>query len=78
VARADDPSHHYARAHGNAYPAYQLEWQGVGSLQCRIRACYYGVRAEMPDYGAPELLDLELFLAWRARGLPVETPGVRR
>lgn len=67
-----------SQGHGNAYPAYRLEWQGVGSLQRRIRACYYGVRAEMPDYGAPELLDLELFLAWRARGLPVETPGVRR
>jgi sulfur-oxidizing protein SoxA len=67
-----------SQGHGNAYPAYRLEWQGVGSLQRRIRACYYGVRAEMPDYGAPELLDLELFLAWRARGLPIETPGVRR
>ena len=67
-----------SQGHGNAYPAYRLEWQGVGSLQRRIRACYFGVRAEMPDYGAPELLDLELFLAWRARGLPVETPGVRR
>jgi sulfur-oxidizing protein SoxA len=32
----------------------------------------------MPPYGAQELLDLELFLAWRASGLPVETPGVRR
>ena len=67
-----------SQGHGNAYPAYRLEWQGIGSLQRRIRACYFGVRAEMPDYGAPELLDLELFLAWRARGLSVETPGVRR
>jgi sulfur-oxidizing protein SoxA len=67
-----------SQGHSNAYPAYRLEWQGVGSLQRRIRACYFGVRAEMPDYGAPELLDLELFLAWRARGLPIETPGVRR
>ncbi len=23
-------------------------------------------------------VNLELFLAWRAQGLPVETPGVRR
>jgi len=67
-----------SQGHGNAYPAYRLEWQAVGSLQRRVRACYFGVRAEMPDYGAPELLDLELYLAWRAGGLPVETPGVRR
>ena len=67
-----------SQGHGNAYPAYRLEWQSVGSLQRRIRSCYFGLRAEMPDYGAQELLDLELFLAWRAGGLPVETPGVRR
>jgi sulfur-oxidizing protein SoxA len=67
-----------SQGHGNAFPAYRLEWQTLGSLQRRIRACFYGVRAEMPDYGAPELLDLELYLAWRAQGLPVETPGVRR
>ena len=67
-----------SQGHGNAYPAYRLEWQSVGSLQRRIRSCYFGVRAEMPDYGAQELLDLELYIAWRAGGLPVETPGVRR
>ncbi len=66
------------QGHGNAYPAYRLEWQGIGSLQRRLRACYFGVRAEMPEYGAQELLDLELYLAWRANGLPLETPGVRR
>lgn len=67
-----------SQGHGNAYPAYRLEWQGVGSLQRRIRACFYGLRAEMPLFGAQDLLDLEVYLAWRASGLPVETPGVRR
>ena len=67
-----------SQGHGNAFPAYRLEWQGLGSLQRRIRACLFGVRAEMPPPGAPELTDLELFLAWRAQGLPVEAPGVRR
>ena len=67
-----------SQGHGNAYPAYRLEWQSVGSLQRRLRACYFGVRAEMPAYESPQLLDLEIYLAWRGRGLPVETPGVRR
>jgi sulfur-oxidizing protein SoxA len=67
-----------SQGHGNAYPAYRLGWQSAGSLARRIRACYFGLRAEMPGYGAQELLDLELYLAWRANGLPVETPGVRR
>lgn len=67
-----------SQGHGNAYPIYRLEWQSAGSLARRIRSCYFGLRAEMPAYGAPELLDLELYLAWRGGGLPIETPGVRR
>lgn len=60
------------------YPVYRLEWQGVGSLHRRLRACNFGVRAEPFAYGAEEYVNLELYLAWRARGLPIETPGVRR
>lgn len=67
-----------SQGHGNAFPAYKLEWQTLGSLQRRIRACLYGIRAEMLPAGAPELTDVELFLGWRAQGLPVEAPGVRR
>lgn len=67
-----------SQGHGNAFPAYRLEWQGMGSLQRRMRACYFGIRAEMPAPGARELTDLELYLAWRARELPIEAPGVRR
>lgn len=67
-----------SQGHGSAFPAYRLEWQGLGSLQRRIRACLFGVRAEMPPAGAPDLLALELYLAWRAESLPVEAPGVRR
>ena len=67
-----------SQGHPNAYPAYRLEWQTVGSLQRRLRACYSGVRAELPPYGSPDLLDLSLYLAWRGEGLRIESPGVRR
>ena len=30
-----------SQGHGNAFPAYRLEWQSVGSLQRRIRACLF-------------------------------------
>ena len=60
------------------FPAYRQEWQTVGSLQRRLRACYSGLRAQMPPPGARELVELELFLAWRANGLPIEAPAVRR
>ncbi len=65
------------QAHPTGYPLYRLEWQGLGSLQRRLRNCLIGIRAEPYDYGAPELVDLELFLMWRARGMPIETPAVR-
>jgi hypothetical protein len=35
-------------------------------------------RAEMPAFGSDDLVALELFLAWRAQGLAMEAPGVRR
>ena len=67
-----------SQGHGNAYPAYRLEWQGLGSLHRRFRSCLSGVRAGMFPYGAPQYLELELYLSWRGSGLPVESPGVRR
>ena len=65
------------QGHPNAYPIYRLEWQTLGSLQRRLRNCMSGVRAQQFDYGSPEMAQLELFLAARARGLPLESPGVR-
>lgn len=65
------------QGHPNAYPIYRLEWQTVGSLQRRLRNCMSGVRAQQFDYGSTEMAQLELFLMWRARGLPMESPGVR-
>lgn len=65
------------QAHPTGYPLYRLEWQGLGSLQRRLRNCLVGMRAEAYDYGAPELVELELYLMWRARGMTIEAPAVR-
>lgn len=61
-----------------AWPAYRMEWQAAGTLERRLRACFLGVRAEMPNYRDEDLVALQLYLGWRARGLPLEAPGVRR
>lgn len=61
----------------NGYPIYRLEWQGMGSLHRRLRACLIGARAEPYAADSAELLALESYLARRAEGLVVETPGVR-
>jgi L-cysteine S-thiosulfotransferase len=65
------------QGHPTGYPLYRLEWQSLGSLQRRLRTCISGMRAEVPEYGSPEYVNLELFLMQRARGMPMETPAVR-
>ena len=67
-----------SQGHPTDWPAYRLEWQSLGSLQRRLRACYFGVRAEMPAFGDGDLVALELYLAARAQGLVSSVPGVRR
>ena len=65
------------QAHPTGYPIYRLEWQGLGSLQRRLRNCLTGMRAENYPLGSQELVELEQFLMWRARGMKIETPAVR-
>lgn len=65
------------QGHPTGYPLYRLEWQGLGSLQRRLRNCMIGVRAEPFAYDADAMIELELYLVQRARGMPVETPAVR-
>ncbi len=63
---------------GNGYPVYRLEWQSMGSLHRRLRACSLGVRAVRFDYGSDDYVALELYLAKRAEGVLIETPALRK
>jgi L-cysteine S-thiosulfotransferase len=65
------------QAQPTGYPAYRLEWQEIGSLQRRLRNCLIGMRADPYPDGAIEYVELELYMAWRANGLRIETPAVR-
>jgi sulfur-oxidizing protein SoxA len=65
------------QGHATGYPIYRLEWQGLGSLQRRLRNCIGGIRAEPYPYGSPELVELETYLMWRANGMKLESPAVR-
>ena len=67
-----------SQGHGVGYPAYRVEWQTLGSLNRRLRACFFGMETVVPTVSDPILADLELYLAWRAQGLPIEAPAVRR
>lgn len=62
----------------NGFPLYRHTWQTLGSTHRMFAWCNAAVRAEPYPYGADEYVNLELFVAWRGRGLPIETPAVRR
>jgi sulfur-oxidizing protein SoxA len=65
------------QGHATGYPLYRLEWQGLGSLQRRMRNCMTGVRAAAFAYDSPEFTALELHLKQRAAGMPMDAPAVR-
>lgn len=65
------------QGHPTGYPLYRLEWQGLGSLQRRLRGCLSGVRAEPFAPDAVQWVELELHLMDRARGMPMDSPAVR-
>lgn len=67
-----------SQGQSNGHPVYRLLWQTMGSISRMIQWCMDAVRAEPYPPGSEEAVALELYLAWRARGLPVETPAVRR
>jgi len=68
----------FRRGTRTAYPEYRLEWQGMGSLERRIRNCMVGVRAEPfrrrfdGDGGTAALISARDRTAWRSK-----TPAVR-
>ena len=66
-----------SQGHSNGFPTYRLKWQRPGSLHRRFVGCNRQVRSTPFKKGSPEYLSLELYLAWRGNGLPVETPAVR-
>jgi L-cysteine S-thiosulfotransferase len=66
------------QGHPTGFPIYRMTWQTLGSTERRLRACYSGVQAPLPNAGSWELRDLELFLKLRANGMPLDGPSIRR
>jgi sulfur-oxidizing protein SoxA len=64
--------------HPTGFPIYRLNWQILGTIDRRLRACYSGVQASLPTPGSPPLRQLELFLKVRANGMPLDGPSIRR
>jgi sulfur-oxidizing protein SoxA len=62
----------------NGFPTYRLSWETLGSVQRRFRECNSQIRAEPEPYGSDDYIALELYVASRGQGLPVESPSVRK
>jgi sulfur-oxidizing protein SoxA len=67
-----------SQGHPNGAPAYRVSTERLTSLHERIRECNRLIYASPYKTGAAELVALELYLNWRAKGLPLEAPAVRR
>ena len=59
-----------SQGHANGFPAYRLEWQTLGSLHRRLRACFQGVRAEPFPPAVPSSWHSSCFSPGGRRGLP--------
>lgn len=62
----------------NGFPIYRLGWRALASRHRLFEWCNTSVRAEPYALGSDEYLALELYAAWRGRGLAIEAPAVRR
>jgi L-cysteine S-thiosulfotransferase len=61
----------------NNFPAYLVRWGKVGSAHRRFQLCDRQARAKPYPIESPEYVALEIYVAHRGRGLPVEAPAVR-
>lgn len=60
------------------FPIYRLMWNSVASRHRMFAWCNTSLRAEPFAANSEEYLALELYVAWRGRGLAIGAPGVRR
>jgi L-cysteine S-thiosulfotransferase len=66
-----------SQGQSNGFPVYRLRDQRLVPLHERMEGCMFDVRAVPYAALSDEFLALELYVAWRGTGLPVETPAVR-
>ena len=73
MIRAD----HLSQGQINGFPTYRLKDAGMVSIHHRFVGCVRDTRAETFKPGSPEFRALELYVASRGTGLPVEGVSVR-
>jgi sulfur-oxidizing protein SoxA len=67
-----------SQGHSTGFPTYRRDLQQFLSLHAQLSNCHRRMKAEPQNPGSPDYIALELYLAWRGAGLPMEAPAVRR
>ena len=67
-----------SQGHINGFPSYLMRWEGIASVHRRFQFCNNQARAQPLEIGHNDYNALQLYIAWRGNGLPIETPSVRR
>ncbi len=67
-----------SQGQSNGFPTYRLSWQTLGSVQRQFGNCLASMKAKPLAADSQEAIALELYVAARGNGLPVETPAVRK
>ena len=66
-----------SQGQNNGFPQYRLGTGRITSFHRRIQECFVSFRAEPYDFGADELINLEVYVNAKGNGLKIETPAVR-
>jgi len=67
-----------SQGHINGFPSYLMRWENIASVHRRFQFCNNQARAEPLEIGHADYNALQLYIAWRGNGLPLESPSVRR
>ena len=69
---------HISQGHLAGFPTYMMRWGVMVSRHRRFQFCNEQARTEPLALDSADYNALELYVAWRGNGLPIETPAVRR
>ncbi len=64
--------------HTTHFPVYRLKWQGLGTLERRIKGCEKNQGEHPHKPGSAWVSEMLYFMAYMSNGLPVDGPDVRK
>jgi len=64
--------------HTTHFPVYRLKWQGLGTLERRIKGCEKNQGENPHKPGSQWMNEMIYFMAYMSNGLPVDGPDIRK